>query len=625
MKIINLLVIMMTIAIYGMAQTNFKVVTYNTLRFPDNNDTTPGGTTADRLAAFQDIMEDINPDVIIFQELVTVGGANDLLNTLNASNLSKTFARTPQAPANNSGTGGNMLFYNTALFSFINENTIPRINTVIAPDGVTVVKSTRSANIYRLNASSPANPGTIVPIYFISAHLQSSNGSNSSDPKKIPDEERRGLGAKDIMDYIQTSLGSTDNVILVGDMNFYDETEIGYEDFTISADYTELLNDPLGAWQRDNQSSVSKFTQSPRVVNNAVGNGGAGGGLCDRFDFIFYNDDIATGNNGVGYVSGTMQAYGTMGVHVNQSALSGTHPLKQQLYNFTDHYPVIAEFTLDPSVVTNTDCTPYKIDGTNTIIEDFSTFAGQGFTNDPAPGQLCSKSWNFDGFSDTYIYGDVNIGNDYARGGTNGGSSQGGIYDNNRKLWIQPTGSDFTGGSMTMKICNDTGNTIDSMRVSFDMYILNDTDRSNSFDFYYSPDSLSFTYLPAMSEISLGTSTSAMSFFPKSIALYNVNIAHQDCFFLKWVGNDVSGNGARDEFGIDNIGVEVLQAPPCPALLIINNAPITNGIYEANNITSSGTIPIGGTVEFKGADCILLDNGFTVEGDLNVTVDGCNQ
>jgi len=620
------MVIMMTIAIHGMAQTNFKVVTYNTLRFPSSDSSmTTGGTNADRLAAFQDIMEDINPDVIIFQELRTVGGTNDLLDTLNASNLSKTFARTPQAPASNGGTGGNMLFYNTALFSFINENTIPKTNTVLAPDGITWVQSTRASNIYRLNASNPANPGTIVPIYFISAHLQSSNRSNSSDPEQIPDEERRGLGAKDIMDYIQTNLGNTDNIIVVGDMNFYDETEIGYEDFTINADYTELLNDPLGAWQRDNQSSVSKFTQSPRVMNNAVGNGGAGGGLCDRFDFIFYNDDIATGNNGVGYVSNTMQAYGTTDVDVNQSALSGSHPLKQQLYNFTDHYPVVAEFTLDPSVVMNSDCTPYKIDGTNTIIEDFSTFAGQGFTNDPAPGQLCSNAWDFSGFSDAYFFGSVNVGNDYARGGTDGGSSQGGIYDNNHKLWIQPTSSDFTSGSVIMKICNDTGNTIDSMRLSFDLCILNDKDRSSKLDFYYSPDSLSFTYLPSMSEISQVTQTGTLDVFPKSINLYNVNIAYQDCFFLKWTGDDVSGSGSRDEFGIDNIGVKVLEAPPCPVLLTVNNTPIADGIYQADTITSLGTVPLGGTVEFKGADCILLDNGFSVEGNLNVTIDECNQ
>lgn len=616
---------MMTIATYGMAQTNFKVVTYNTLRFPNTDNTTPGGTHAERLAAFQDIMEAMNPDIIIFQELRTVGGTTDLLNTLNASNLSKSFARTPQVPANNSGTGGNMLFYNTALFGFINENTIPRSNEMLAPDGVTLVRSPRSSNIYRLDASSPTNPGTVVPMYFISAHLKAGNDNNNADPSEISDDERRGLGAKDIMDYIQTNLGSTDNIIVVGDMNFYDETNIGYRDFTISTAYTELLTDPLGAWQRDNQSSVEKFTQSPRVTNNAVGNGGAGGGLCDRFDFIFYNNDIATGNNGVAYVPNTMQAYGTTGVNVNQSALSGTHPLKQQLYNFTDHYPVVAEFTLDPSVVMNTDCTPYKIDGTNTIIEDFSNFAGQGFVKDPAPGQLCSKSWDFDGFSDTYIYDGINIGNDYARGGTNGGNSQGGIYDNANKLWIQPTGSDFTSGSMTMKICNDTGSTIDSMRVSFDMYILNDNDRANSFDFYYSPDSLSFIYLPSMSEISQETSTGTTNFFPKSTTLYNVNITHQACFFLKWVGNDFSGSGPRDEFGIDNIGVEVLQAPLCPAMLTINNIPISNGIYEANTITSSGTIPTGGIVEFKGADCILLDNGFTVEGDLNVTIDGCNQ
>lgn len=614
----------MTIAIHGVAQTNFTVVTYNTLRFPNNTNTTTGGTNADRLAAFQDIMEAINPDIVIFQELRTVTGTNDLLNTLNSSSLPKTFARTPLAPANNSGTGGNMLFYNTALFSFINENTIPRTNTVLAPNGITLVTAPRSANIYRLDASSPTNPGVIVPIYFISAHLKAGSSSNGSDPSKISDDERRGLGARDIMDYIQNNLSSTDNVIVVGDMNFQDETDTGYRDFTVNTNYAELLNDPLGAWQRDSQSSVSKFTQSPRVIGNAVGNGGSGGGLCDRFDFIFYNDDIATGGNGVAYSPNTMQTFGSNGVGVNQSALSGSHFLKQQLYNFTDHYPVIADFTLDPSVVMNSDCTPYKIDGTSTIIEDFATYAGQGFTNDPAPGQLCSNAWDFTGFSDSYTIGGVNVGNDYARGSTNGGSSQGGIYDNNHALWIQPTSSDFTSGSAIMTICNDTGNTIDSMRLSFDMYILNDKDRSNKLDFHYSPNGSTFTYFSTMSEISQGIATGALDFFQKSIDLHNVNIPDQDCFYLKWTGNDVSGSGSRDEFGIDNIGVEILEAPPCPTVLTVNNAPINDGVYQANIVTSEGTIPANGTVEFKGGECIILGNGFSVEGNLHITIDGCN-
>lgn len=612
----------MTIVIQGMAQTNFKVVTYNTLRFPNNTNTTTGGTNADRLAAFQDIMEAINPDIVILQELKTVTGANNLLNTLNSSILSKTFARTTLAPTNNSGTGGNMLFYNTALFSFINENTIPKTNTALAPNGTTVVQAPRSANIYRFDASNPTDTGVVVPMYFISAHLKA--GSNSSTSSQISDDERRGLGAKDIMDYIQNNLSSTDNIIVVGDMNFQDETDTGYIDFTTNTNYVELLVDPLGAWQRDSPASVSKFTQSSRVISNAVGNGGSSGGLCDRFDFIFYNDDITTGDNGVAYNPNTMQTFGSTGVNVNQSAWSGSHFLKQQLYNFSDHYPVIASFTLDPSIFVSGDCTPYKMDGTYTIIEDFSTYSGQGFTNNPAPGQLCSNAWDFTGFSDTYTFSGVNVGNDYARGSTSGGVSQGGIYNNNGKLWIQPTSSDFTTGSVIMKICNDTGYMIDSMRISFDMYILNNETRSNKLDFFYSLNGSTFTYLPTMSEVGHGI-PAGLNVFQKSIALYNVNIADAACFYLKWTGNDVSGSGSRDEFGIDNIGVEILEAPPCPSILNVNNTPIPNGIYQANIVNSQGTIPASGTVEFKGGECILLENGFSVEGNLHITIDGCNQ
>jgi len=624
-RIINL-IILATIAIYqiGVAQVDFKVVTYNTLRFPNNTNTTSGGTTADRLAAFQDIMEAMNPDIIIFQELRTVGGTDDLLITLNTSNLSKTFARTPQAPYSNSGTGGNMLFYNTALFSFINENTIPRTNSTLAPDGTTIVQSPRLADIYRLDALSGSS-GSPIPIYFISAHLKAGNSSHNSDLTQIPDEDRRALGAKDIMDYIHVNLANTDNVILVGDMNFQDETDEGYIEFNSSSSYTELFYAPLGAWQRDSQSSILKFTQSPRTTGNAVGNGGAGGGLCDRFDFIFYNDDIATANNGLGYKANTMQTFGSTGVNVNQSALSGTHILKQQLHDFSDHYPVVATFTLDPSSVMPTNCTAYSIDMSNVLIEDFANYAGQGFVDNPAPGQLCSYGWDFTGFSDAYSYGGINVGNDYALGSTDGGSSQGGIYDNNHSLWIQPTGSDFTSGSAIMKICNGTGSTIDSMTVGFDIYILNDKNRSNKLDFSYSLNGTSFNILSGMSEISQGPATDAFNIFPKNINLYNLNILPNDCFYLRWTGNDVSGSGSRDEFGIDNIMVQVLQAPPCPTSLTVHNTPIPDGVYQAGTIISMGSVPIGGTVDFEFSDCILLDNGFSAEGNLNITINECGQ
>lgn len=607
------------------AQTTFKVATYNVLAFPNGANNTPGGTDADRLTAFQMIMEDMNPDILIVQELKTTTGANSLLNALNTSNLNKTFARTINAPDSNSGTGGNMLFYNTALFTLVSESGVPRTNTAIASSG-NVVTAPRSADVYQLDIADPAT-GTVTPVYFFSTHLKAGSSDHSSDPSQIPDDERRSLGAQDIMDYIQQNLGSDDNIIIVGDMNFRDETEPGYIDFISNSAYTNLFTDPLGPWTRDSQSSVSKFTQSTRTANGQLGNGGAGGGFCDRFDFLLFNDDINTGNNGIGYDNSSMQTYGSTNINVNQSALTGTHPLRQQLYNVSDHFPVTAEFTLDDSPPPPSDDCTYSIDTSLVFIEDFSGFGGQGFTDDPASGQLCSNAWNFTGFSDGYVFGGINLGNDYARGSKTGDISQGGIYEYDERLWIQPTSSDFTSGTATMIVCNDTGNTIDSLELSFDVLILNDQDRSNKFDFAYSLNGTNYTPLPAMSQVSSGTSTGVLNVFPKNTKLYNLNILPDACFYLQWTGGDVSGSGSRDEFGLDNITLNVLQAQMsvCPPLILVDDVPITGSVYQADTIISAGTVSGTDIITFKATDCIKLDNGFIGIQNFSAEIEDCGQ
>ncbi len=607
------------------AQTTFKVSTYNVLRFPNNGNSTPGGTDTDRLAAFQTIMEDINPDVLIVQELKTATGANSLLNALNTSNLNKTFARTPNAPDDNFGTGGNMLFYNTALFTFVSENGVPRTNTATSPNGTTV-QSPRSADVYRFYATS-TNSSTLTPVYFFSTHLKAGSSSHNSDPSQIPDDDRRSLGAQDIMDYIQQNLNTNDNAIIVGDMNFQDENEPGYIDFTSNPAYTNQFADPLGPWTRDSQSSVAKFTQSTRISNGVVGNGGSGGGLCDRFDFLFFNENINNANNNIAFNSGSIEIFGNTNISVNQSVLGGTHPLRQQLYNFSDHLPVSAEFILDAPTMPNNSCTAYSIDTSLVFKEDFSDYAGQGFTDMPAPGQLCSNAWIFDGFSDPYVSGGTNVSNDYARGSTNSGTSQGGIYEYNNSLWIQPTGSDFTSGTATMIVCNDTGNTIDSLELSFDILILNDQNRANKFDFSYSLDGTNYTELPTMSATSIAAPTDMLDVFLKNTKLYNLNMLPDACFYLRWTGGDVSGSGSRDEFGLDNIMLNVLQTPPpptaCLSLLLVNDIPITGGVYQADTIISAGIVSFVDTITFKAQDCIKLDNGFIGIQNFNAEIEAC--
>jgi len=67
-------------------------------------------------------------------------------------------------------------------------------------------------------------------------------------------------------------------------------------------------------------------------------------------------------------------------------------------------------------------------------------------------------------------------------------------------------------------------------------------------------------------------------------------------------------------------------ATACPVSLNLSSV-IVDDTYQANiSITSNGTIPNGGVVDYKAGDFILLDNGFSAEAqaDFSAAIDGCN-
>ncbi|MEC9313071.1 MAG: hypothetical protein VYA97_14990, partial [Pseudomonadota bacterium] len=80
---------------------------------------------------------------------------------------------------------------------------------------------------------------------------------------------------------------------------------------------------------------------------------------------------------------------------------------------------------------------------------DFNDFLGNGFSYDPIYGQLDLDQWTVTGFS---------AEDDLSRGETAGDVTTGGLYALNRggedgnALMIQPTGSDFTPGSLVLDL-----------------------------------------------------------------------------------------------------------------------------------------------------------------------------
>ena len=208
----------------------------------------------------------------------------------------------------------------------------------------------------------------------------------------------------------------------------------------------------------------------------------------------------------------------------------------------------------------------YELDvfflGTQTIYEeDFTGFGGTGFKSAPTSSQLDSDDWIVTGMSDgngtfagTYTTGD------FARGASTGGESTGGIYSfdvgsGNTSLGFQPAGSDFTPGTAVLRIKNTTGSTITSLDISYTVWVLNNEDRSNSFNFAHSSNGSSFTSIPSLDYTSPAAASGSPTWVSvnRSTSLTGLNILNNAYYYVRWESDDVGGSGNRDEFALDDV------------------------------------------------------------------------
>ncbi|MEM6700862.1 MAG: hypothetical protein AAF599_20835, partial [Bacteroidota bacterium] len=214
-------------------------------------------------------------------------------------------------------------------------------------------------------------------------------------------------------------------------------------------------------------------------------------------------------------------------------------------------------------------------------VEDFSGFNGSGFAPMPTAGQLCSDRWAITGLSDGDLaFGDTNTSGDYARGDTDGGVGTGGLYayddgNGNQALWVQATGGDFSPGTITYQICNNSGTALQNIEIRYDILVFNDQNRSSSFNFSYSTDDANYIDISSLDFISdeAEDSDPQVQTVNRLTTIENINLADGTCLFLRWTSDDVGGSGSRDEFGLDNIFVcEASVSSECS----ITNAAIQN-------------------------------------------------
>jgi len=303
------LILITFIIIFSINLFALRILTYNALNFSSNS--------GDRLPYFQSTFNEIEPDIVLVQEMSDEGGAELLLTTLNngGNNFSKAlFLDGPDTE--------NMLFYRNSTVTFASQDTIDT--------------DLRDISEYELLLE-----GNLIRFY--SCHLKASQGNELLRLEEVT-RLRNHLNLLD----------EGSEFIIAGDMNFYTSAEPGYQKF-IADEINNIgraqdLSDQVGSWN-NNPIYADVHTQSTRET--AFG-GGAGGGLDDRFDFIFSSYEI---NNGYGleYIEDSLTPFGNDGNHFNQSINAGTNSAVSQeiadaLYEASDHLPVFADFDVIPSV-----------------------------------------------------------------------------------------------------------------------------------------------------------------------------------------------------------------------------------------------------------------------------------
>jgi len=197
----------------------------------------------------------------------------------------------------------------------------------------------RMTDRWRFTLDGYASPEA--SFYVYSSHLKA--GSTPSDV------EDRLEGAETLRaDFLSLPAGT--HIVSAGDFNFSGSSEGGYVLLRAIAPSPGQLVDPLGGGSWAGSGAAFKHTQSPR----ASGSGGLiGGGMDDRFDFVFGNTDLDDGD-GLSIIGASYRAVGNDGNHYNTSINAGnnfyfpgevgrSNALADDLFAASDHVPVLCD------------------------------------------------------------------------------------------------------------------------------------------------------------------------------------------------------------------------------------------------------------------------------------------
>lgn len=306
------LLITMFIANIGVSST-IRFATYNILNFPES-------IGIQRVDDFRAVISFIDPDILVVQEMQSQLGVDLFLDSVMIP-VHSSFASVPF----HDGPGtDNALFFRQDKISFLSANYLSTTNRDIAE--------------YRLFMDDNGQE-----LHLFSVHLKASGGTVN--------ETIRLQEATTLRNYLNTFQPGTD-FLVAGDFNIYYSDEPAFGMMIDSMDNNNgRLFDPLntsGNWH-ENSSYAAVHSQSTRVEQ--LPDGGAGGGLDDRFDMILCSSSLLD-SAGLVMLHDSYTICGNDGAHFNLSINYGANAavpsyVADALYWASDHLPLFVDLSVD--------------------------------------------------------------------------------------------------------------------------------------------------------------------------------------------------------------------------------------------------------------------------------------
>ena len=338
-KITLIIVLLQTITTFS--QDNVKLMFYNLLHYPT--------TMPSRISNLEIILDDYQPDIFMVCELENSTGSANILNAIQTDD-NRYAAATYTDNQSTSSPLQQMVYFNTKKMSLTTEQ----------------IHSTaiRDINHYTFLLATPDSDTNPKYLEVFVTHLKAGSQNDGIPTNGTKREEMAAI----FVDELQ-NIPTDRYVVFSGDFNLYTSSEPAYQKI-IDPNNNIVMVDPInrpGDWHdyANRYTFQDIFTQStfaydaslPGYGNDHIGDGSSGG-IDDRFDFIMMSNNLNDTAANIHYKANSYHAFGNnencYNKSVNDASCTGSYSqaIRDALFNFSDHMPVVMEIETSQTLAT---------------------------------------------------------------------------------------------------------------------------------------------------------------------------------------------------------------------------------------------------------------------------------